>query len=141
MALQGLAELLPDPGHGQEHRWAARREVFGDGGKVAGEPGLAGHGYGQEVAHHPFGYVAEGQERQEALALADVVDGRDVAQRPHDVRVTEHGSLGRATGSARVHNRREILGPDLTTPLVDSVGIAPQPVGASAPERVKADDE
>jgi len=71
------------------------REVLGDGGKVAGKPGLTGDRDRQEVAHHPLGYVAERQKRQEAVALADVVDRSDLAQRPHDVRVAEHGPFGR----------------------------------------------
>ena len=88
VALYRFAELLPHPGHGQEHGRPARRQVLGDRGEAAGEPGLAGHGYRHEVAHHPLGDVAERQERQEAVALADVVDRGDVAQRPHDVRVS-----------------------------------------------------
>ena len=55
--------------------------------------------------------------------------------------MAEHGPFGRAAGTARVNDRREVFGLELTRSLVNRVGILSQPIGACGPERVKGYDE
>ena len=85
--------------------------------------------------------MAEGQERQEPLALAEAVGGGNAAQRPHDVGVADHGPLGRAARAARIDDGGQVLGPDQAGPFVHRVGVAGEPVGTQAPQLVDADDE
>ena len=71
VVLDAVAQLLPDSGDGEEDRGPAGGQVLGDRRQAAGEPCLAGHGDGQEEAHHPLGDMAERQEGEQSLPLAD----------------------------------------------------------------------
>ncbi len=85
--------------------------------------------------------MAEGQERQEALTLADVVDRSDAAQGEHDVRMGEHRPLRRAGSTARVDDRGDILGANAAGALRPRLKRAAQLAGATIAQGVEADNE
>ena len=137
-----LLELLPDAGHREEDGRPAVAQVLGDRRQAAREPRLPADGDGGEVAHHALGDVRQRQEREEALALADVRRTTTALRIVHMMLawliIVPFGRAGRA---ARVDERGQLLGLDRVRPLVEQVGLAVQAGRADRAQLREADDE
>ena len=136
-----VAQLLPDPRHGEEDRRAAHSEVFAYGSEASCEPGLSAHGGGGEVTDHSFGDVAQWQEREEPLLVAQVEDRGGAAKGPHDVRVTDHCPLWRTGRTTRIDKGGQIVWSDCAGTHLEQVRLSIEAVRANSAQSSEPHDE
>ena len=104
-------ELLPDPGHREEHGGGDLPDVLGHGVDALREVHRGSRVQGIEDGEGPLRHVGEREEGELLVARARLRDEIGVADLEEDVAMAQHGAFGRSGGARGVHEDGEVLGP------------------------------
>ena len=102
-------ELLPDARHREEHRRRHLADVVGHGVEALREVHGGARAQRVEHAERALGHVAERQERELLIALAQLGDVVGVVDLEQDVAVAQHRALGRPGRARGVDQDRQIV--------------------------------
>ena len=130
-------ELLPNAGHGGEHRGGNLAHVLGNRFGVLDKIQFGAGIERKVLSAHALGNVAQGQEAHAFIALVLRHQGVEAARGVDQSAVAVHGSLGLAGGARGVDQNGKVLGLAVGRTLLHRVGVFFQPVAAQGPQGVE----